>query len=48
MPQAEKESAPAQDMSFEEAMSKLDNVQLPLEKKSMLRDYAGSLLYRVL
>ena len=33
---------------FEEAMSKLDNVQLPLEKKSMLRDYAGSLLYRVL
>ena len=33
---------------FDEAMSKLDMVSLPAERKSLLREYAGSLLNRVL
>ena len=33
---------------FDEAMTKLDSVNLPAERKSLLREYAGSLLNRVL
>ncbi|MBO7110628.1 MAG: polyprenyl synthetase family protein [Bacteroidaceae bacterium] len=33
---------------FDEAMAKLDAVNLPVGRKSMLREYAGSLLNRVL
>lgn len=33
---------------FDEAMAKLDKVNLPAEKKGLLKDYAGSLLNRVL
>ena len=33
---------------FDEAMQKLDKVSLPAERKSLLREYAGSLLNRVL
>ena len=33
---------------FDEAMTKLDSVNLPVGRKSMLREYAGSLLNRVL
>ena len=33
---------------FDEAMTKLDQVNLPADRKSLLREYAGSLLNRVL
>lgn len=33
---------------FDEAMAKLDTVNLPADKKGLLKDYAGSLLNRVL
>ena len=33
---------------FDEAMNKLDQVNLPADRKSLLREYAGSLLNRVL
>ena len=33
---------------FDEAMAKLETVNLPAEKKGLLKDYAGSLLNRVL
>ena len=33
---------------FDEAMQKLDKVSLPAERKALLREYAGSLLNRVL
>ena len=33
---------------FDEAMSRLDIVNLPADRKSLLREYAGSLLNRVL
>ena len=33
---------------FDEAMIKLDKVSLPADRKALLRDYAGSLLNRVL